>query len=149
MVLRSYLKYLLFFLLPVSIAVTGCGPSTVSLKFDCEDKCNDNNAVVVQIFQLKSAGKFTLASRESLLRMPEATLEDELISGSKLEKTIVPGSSIDLKDIELYDDTKYIGLIADFFNPSSDGWRIVINPEEDGDDLRILIGKNSLQKEKM
>jgi type VI secretion system VasD/TssJ family lipoprotein len=102
------------------------------------------NAVQMKIVQLKSAEKFKLASRESLLRNPDETLGDDLIPNSKVEKIMIPGETFSLENVELSEETKYIGIFGDFFSPSTDGWSQLIDVSEGKDEIKITIGKNFL-----
>ena len=83
-------NFLFLFAVYGIVSFTGCGSSINTAKFDliCDGDCNGNNAIVIRIYQLNNADKFSHASFESLLRNPEATLASDLIPNSKFETTL-------------------------------------------------------------
>ena len=127
------------------IIVAGCGSGvqTVKVNLKCDSDSNDNNAVVITIYQLKNADKFNHSSFESLLQNPEETLAGDLIPDSKFEITLVPGQNFQIKDYTLKSDAKYIGVVGDFHSPAKDGWLQVIQIN-DINDLKIMVHHNSL-----
>ncbi len=139
---------LLLYLTSLSI-ISGCGGSgeTISVSLQCDSDCNESNAVVVKIYQLKNADKFTHSSFESLLRNPDETLGDDLISGAKFEKLMAPDESFPITKYEINKDAAYIGIVGDFHTPAKDGWFQVI-PVKDINDLVVKIHSNSLSVEK-
>jgi len=140
-------KLSLIFVIYITLVLfAGCGSSIQTVNFDlrCDDDCNDNNAIVVKIYQLKNADKFKYASFESLVRNTEAILGDDLIPNSKYEKTLVPGEVYQLKEIEIKNDALYLGVVGDFFSPAKDGWLQIIPTDSDLENLEIIIHKNAL-----
>ena len=146
--IKSKLKYRYLVILPCFILMlallSSCGNPTMNILLKCTDDSNNNNAVQIRIFQLKSAEKFNLADRESILRSPEETLGDDLIPNTKVEKIMVPGESFNFEDLELTKDSKYLGIIADFHTPAKDGWSQLIDLSNGIDDLKIIVAKNFL-----
>jgi len=138
--------FLIFPVYTLLILILGCGSGihTVNFYLQCDNDCNDNNAVVVKIYQLKNADKFRYASFESLMKNTEATIGDDLIPNSKYEKTLVPGETYRLKEIEIKNDALFLGVVGDFFSPAKDGWMQVIPIDSDLENLEIIIHKNSL-----
>lgn len=135
-----------FFYLIFLAGLIGCGGGlqTINVNLQCDGNCNDNNAVVVKIYQLKSADKFRHASFESLQRNAEDVLSDDLIPNSKYEKLMVPNESFKLKDLTINKDAKYLGIVGDFHSPAKDGWLQVIPLNSDIDNLSIMIHENYL-----
>jgi type VI secretion system VasD/TssJ family lipoprotein len=133
----------------IFLSISGCGGSgeTISVSLKCDSDCNESNAVVVKIYQLKNADKFSHSSFESLLRNPDEVLGDDLISGAKFEKLLAPDESFPIDKYEINKDASYIGIVADFHTPAQDGWFQVI-PVKDISDLVIKIHANSLSVEK-
>jgi type VI secretion system VasD/TssJ family lipoprotein len=131
--------------LTVLLFVCGCGGGTESINVfvHCDQDCNENNAVVVKIYQLKNADKFSHASFESLLRNPDETLGDDLIAAGKSEKLMAPNESFSITDYEIKKDAAYIGIVGDFHSPATDGWRQII-PAKDIGDITVRIHSNSL-----
>lgn len=130
--------------LALLIILSGCGSPTTNIILKTTDDSNEMNAVQMKIVQLKSAEKFKLASRESLLRNPDETLGDDLIPNSKVEKIMIPGETFSLENVELSEETKFIGIFGDFFSPATDGWSQLIDVSEGKDEIKIVIGKNFL-----
>ena len=130
--------------LSLLIFLSGCGNPTTNIMLKSTEDSNEMNAVQMKIVQLRSAEKFKLASRESLLRNPDETLGDDLIPNSKVEKIMIPGETFSLENVELSEETKYIGIFGDFFSPATDGWSQLIDVSEGKDEIKIIIGKNFL-----
>ncbi len=130
--------------LSLLIFLSGCGNPTTNIMLKSTEDSNEMNAVQMKIVQLRSAEKFKLASRESLLRNPDETLGDDLIPNSKVEKIMIPGETFSLENVELSEETKYIGIFGDFFSPATDGWSQLIDVSEGKDEIKIVIGKNFL-----
>ena len=143
-------KFSLIIYYSLFIIISGCGGGEQSLKVNlkCDADCNDNNAIVIRMYQLKNADKFSHASFESLLRNPEATISDDLIPDSKFEVTLVPDQIFQIKDYTIKDDAKYIGIVGDFHSPAKDGWLQIIPVNQDINSLRVLVHQNYLSVEK-
>ena len=143
-------KFPLIIYCSLFIIISGCGGGVQSLKVNlkCDADCNDNNAIVIRMYQLKNADKFSHASFESLLRNPEATISDDLIPDSKFEVTLVPDQIFQIKDYTIKDDAKYIGIVGDFHSPAKDGWLQIIPVNQDINSLRVLVHQNYLSVEK-
>ncbi|HVO72406.1 MAG TPA: type VI secretion system lipoprotein TssJ [Ignavibacteriaceae bacterium] len=142
------MKHLKLFHLPIlfSALFISCGSSvqTLDILLHCDDDCNENNAVVIKIFQLKNSDKFEHASFESLIRDPDGALGEDLIPGSKYEKTMIPGEDFQLDKVELKTDAAFLGIIGDFNSPAKNGWMDVVPVNSDVDNVKILIHKNFL-----
>lgn len=136
-----------FFLLVFS----GCGSSVqmVNVILQCDENCNENNAIVVKIYQLKNSEKFRHSSFESLLKNPDAALGDDLIPNSKYEKTLIPNENIQLGDLEIKKEAAYLGIMGDFYSPAKDGWQQIIPIDSDLENLTILIHENSLSSQRI
>ena len=126
------------------IGLSGCGNPTLNILLKSTEDSNEMNAVQMKIVQLRSAEKFKLASRESLLRNADETLGEDLIPNSKVEKIMIPGETFSLENVELTEETKFIGIFGDFFSPATDGWSQLIDVSDGKDDIKIIIGKNFL-----
>lgn len=126
----------------------GGGKETIQIIYESNENTNNGNAVVVTVHQLTNADKFSLASFESLTKTPEATLGNDLVTNSILEKTVVPGKTFELKNIEIKTESAFIGIIADFHSPAPDGWQAVIPITEDLKRLVIFIHENSISIQK-
>ena len=128
--------------LSILFAIAGCGGSNINILMKSTDDSNEMNAIQMKIYQLRSPEKFKLASRESLLRNINETLGEDLILNSKVEKIMIPGESYYIEDLKVTEDTKFIGIIGDFYNPAKDRWSQLIDVSEGNSDIKIIIGKN-------
>ena len=142
-------KFFLLFYILILVTLTGCGGGneTINISMQCDTDCNESNAVVINIYQLKNSDKFSHASFESLVRDPDGTLGDDLIAGAKYEKLMTPDETFKLNKYEIQKDATYIGIVGDFHTPAKDGWFQVI-PVKDIDDFVIKIHSNSLSVQK-
>jgi len=142
------LRLFLILLIGNLILMTGCGGANrISVDMNCDDNCNENNAIVLKIYQLKNADKFRNASFESLISSPEDVLGDDLIPGSRYEKTLIPGETFQLNEYEIKPEAGYIGIVGDFYSPAKDLWSQVI-PSADIDNLNITVHEKSISVSK-
>ncbi|MEE9429992.1 MAG: type VI secretion system lipoprotein TssJ [Melioribacteraceae bacterium] len=132
------------FLLSTLSILSSCGNPTINILMKCTEDSNGSNAVQMKLYQLRSSEKFKLSSRESLLRNAKETLGEDFIPNTKVEKIMIPGETFNLEDVELTDETKFIGVVGDFFLPVKDRWSLLINVSDSKDDTNIIIGKNFL-----
>ena len=141
---------LLLTVLIFSAILAGCGGGAriVNINFQTDNDSNGSNAIVVDVYQLKSQDKFTHASFESLLRNPQGILTDDLIPNSSKEITMVPGESYEVKNITLSNDAQYIGIIGNFHSPAQNGWRQIIPVNSDFKNLKVLVHQNYLSVQK-
>lgn len=139
------MKYVLTILVLYSlIFLSGCGGAqTISIDMTCNENCNGKNAIVVKIYQLKNADRFRNASFESLISKAEEILGDDLIPGSKYEKTLIPDESFKIEEYEIKPEAGYLGIVGDFYSPAKDAWLQVV-PASDIDNLTIMIHENSI-----
>lgn len=129
-----------------ALQLTGCGggPQTLNLNLHCNENCNNDNAVVIKIYQLKNAEKFRHASFESLMRNPEELLGDDIIPNTKVEKLLVPNETHDFNNVELKSEAAFVGILGDFHSPASDGWKQIIPIDSDLRNVKVTILENSL-----
>lgn len=130
------------------IYLSGCGAETVNVTMKSSDDCNEKNAVVVKIFQMTSDEKIKRATRDALMRDMDAILANDLIPNTKIEKTLIPGSVISFDDIEIKEGAAFVGFIADFHAPATDGWLLIFALDSGGDDIKVLVERNYLALEK-
>jgi len=135
-------------LIIVTVLSCGGGKDSIQITLNCDENANSGNAVVINLYQLTNPDKFRLSSFESLTKTPEATLGADLIANSEIERTMVPGGTIDLNEIELKQEAAFLGVIADFHSPEPDGWQAVIPITEDLKQLVIFIHENSISFQK-
>jgi len=137
-----FLLSVLFF----TLQFTGCGGGlqTFNLNLHCTENCNNDNAVVIKIYQLKNAEKFRHASFESLMRNPEEFLGDDIIPNSKIEKLLVPDETQDFNEVEIKNDAAFVAIIGDFYSPATDGWKQIIPINSDLRNVKVTVLENSL-----
>ena len=141
-----HISSLPIFIILISFS-SGCGgssPQMMNVSLNCDDNCNNTNAIVLTIYQLKNADKFRNTSFESLIRSPEDALGDDIIPDSKYEKTLVPGEGLQLKDLKIKENAMYLGVLGDFHSPAKDGWHQIITLNPDIKRIQILVHENSL-----
>ena len=144
------IKSLLLFSIFLISVITGCsnGLQTVDISLKCDENSNENNALVLKIYQLKNSDKFMRASFESLSRNPQETLAGDLIPNSNFEKTMIPNESFTIKDLKITGETLYLGIVGDFYSPLEDGWKEIISVNSDLENIKLTIHQNSLSVKK-
>ncbi len=122
----------------------GSGKEYIQVSFKSYDNSNGGNAVVVTIYQLTNADKFRLASFESLTKNAVAALGADLIPNASYEKTMVPGESFNLDELEIKKEALFLGVMADFHSPAADGWQSVVDLKNGIDKLIVKVEENSI-----
>lgn len=142
------MKKIILILLPVFTLLLfskcGSGKEYIQVSFKSYDNSNGGNAVVVTIYQLANADKFRLSSFESLTKNAVAALGSDLIPNSVYEKTMVPGESFNLDELEIKKEAASLGVMADFHSPSADGWQSVVDLKDGVDKLIVKVQDNSI-----
>jgi len=135
-----------FLFIIISTLLSGCGGGNemIQINLFCDENTNGGNAVVVTVYQLTNADKFRFSSFESLTKNPEATLGSDLVANSKFDRTMVPGESFQLDELEIKKEAAFLGIIADFHSPSADGWQQLIPLNNGIDELIISVHENSI-----
>ena len=141
------IKYIQTIIL-ISLLSCGGGKETIQITLNCNENTNSGNAVVITLYQLINSDKFRLSSFEYLTKNPGATLGTDLVTNSELERTMVPGEALELNEIEIKQESAFIGIIADFHSPAPDGWQAVIPITEDLKQLVIFVHENSISVQK-
>ena len=140
---------LISFLIITSILLSSCGGGNemIQIHLKCDENTNSGNAVVITVYQLTNADKFRFSSFESLTKNPEATLGSDLVLNAKFERTMVPGESFDLDELEIKKETAFLGIIADFHSPLADGWQQLVPLNDSFDRLIISVHENSISSQ--
>lgn len=138
--------FLKSFLIIISIMLSNCGGGNEMIKIHlkCDENTNSGNAVVITVYQLTNADKFRFSDFESLTKNPEETLGSDLVINAKFERTMVPGESFDLDELELKKEAAFLGIIADFHSPLADGWQQLVPLNNGFDRLIISVHENSI-----
>ena len=129
------------------ISILTCGKKVLNVSLIGGKRLNGENAVVVRIYQLKSADKFQLATKESFWKGKDSDIEllkNELIPNSRQELILRPNEERRFP-IEIEPDTKFIGVAADFNKPDKDRWRYFIPITKfKGKAVVVVLGEDSL-----
>jgi len=126
----------------------GSGKEMIQIILECDENANGGNAVVVTLYQLTSADKFRLLNFEALIKTPEISLGSDLVINSKFERTMVPGETLDLNELEIKNGAVFLGVIADFHSPAPEDWKYLIPLNKDIDKLIISVHENSIAVQK-
>lgn len=104
---------------------------------------NGGNAAVVRIYQLTGDSNFMRTSIESFWENDEQALGDELI-GSKEEILLYPNEERAI-DLEIGDETRFVGIAADLRAPDPLQWRHVFNADElRGEQITVTVSEDRL-----
>lgn len=96
----------------------------VKISFSPTDNCNKGNPVIVRIHQLLSDATFQTLTIESYLKDPATALGTDQI-GKPIEKTIYPGTTLNLDELKISKEAAFIAVIADFYESGGDQWRLI------------------------
>lgn len=134
----------LFIVISTLLSSCGGGNEMIQINFNCDENTNSGNAVVVTVYQLTNADKFRFSSFESLTKNPEVTLGTDLVPNSKFDRTMVPGETFQMDELEIKKEAAFLGIIADFHSPSADGWQQLVPLNNGIDELIISVHENSI-----
>lgn len=134
------------------LLTTGCSSTIEVTTAGQSDMNSGGNAAVVQVYQLSGEGNFGDLSFRSFWQ--EQGSISKLVD-SPARKTVYPGERQRF-ELEVAENTKFIGVAANLRNPDSEGWRTLYPVEEVGDWLSVTAysnrisvnveGKGTLQK---
>ena len=142
--MKNILLSFLFIVLSTLLSGCGGGNEMIQVQLKCDENTNSGNAVVVTVYQLTNADKFRFSSFEELTKNPEQTLGADLVPSSKFERTMVPGETFNLDELEIKKEAAFLGIIADFHSPSADGWQQLVPLNDGFDELIISVHENSI-----
>lgn len=104
---------------------------------------NGGNAAVVRIYQLTGDSNFMRTSIESFWENDEQALGDELI-GPKEEILLYPNEERAI-DLEIGEETRFVGIAADLRAPDPLQWRRVFNADElRGEQITVTVSEDRL-----
>lgn len=127
----------------VLIGCKGSQPATEMTVFGDSDMNNGGNAAVVRIYQLAGDSNFTRASLETFWRDDELALGAELV-GPKQEILLYPEQERAI-DLDLSDQTRYVGIAADLRAPDPVQWRHIFDAQElQGKLVNVRVGTDRL-----
>ena len=110
----------------ILITSVGCSRSTTTLlSMNVEgdrDMNNGGHFAIVRIYQLTNDTKFSNAEFDSFWEDAEVILSGENISGTMQQLSVHPSEVIP-QDLEIAEETKFIGVAANLYDPSGDNWK--------------------------
>jgi type VI secretion system VasD/TssJ family lipoprotein len=102
--------------------IAGCSSHlTMTLK-GSEDLNNGGNSVVVRLYLLRNEVSFQRATIESFWQDDYKLLGEDLLD--RIQITLHPGQT-ERREIDIPQETNFIGVAADFYKPDRDSWREV------------------------
>jgi type VI secretion system VasD/TssJ family lipoprotein len=96
----------------------------VKIHFLSTDNCNKGNPVIVRIHQLQSDATFQTLTIESYLKDPANSLGADQL-GKPVEKTVYPGTTLNLDELKISQEAVFIAILADFYASEGDHWRLI------------------------
>jgi len=128
------------------LTLIGCKGSMKAMEMTVQggpDMNNGGNAAVVRLYQLSGDSNFMRASLETFWRDDEETLGAELIA-PKQEILLYPEQERAI-DLNIGEETRYIGIAADLRAPDPVQWRKVFDAEElRGKQVTVTVGSDRL-----
>ncbi len=117
------------------LLLVGCS-TTINVEILGQSNMNGGgNGAVVRIYQLSGEGSFTEASFRTFWQ-GDGTLEGILVRSR--EQTVYPDETQQF-ELELSEETSFIGVAANFRNPQEGGWRALYSVDEVGDQLSVTV----------
>lgn len=120
--------------------LSSCGGSknpTLRLNFQPGPDCNNGNPVVVWVYQLRSDAAFQSLSAELFAKNPQQALDADKVAEPQ-EYTLRPGQILSLGKLKFAEETQFIAVLADFYQPDGDQWRISL-PIEAIDGKQVVV----------
>ena len=107
------------------------------------DLNNGGHAVVVRIYQLRIDSNFINAPIDTFWNEGEDIIANDM-TAPKIELILTPGETKQI-DLEIEEETQFIGVAADFRMPDKTGWK-QIHPVSSTNlrDLWVSVGSNRL-----
>jgi type VI secretion system VasD/TssJ family lipoprotein len=143
--IQHYSKLIYFLLLSLGfLSITGCSRYVKIYLQAATDLNNGGNPVVVRLYQLTTDVNFKNETSESFWRNEKNSFDRDMV-GKPQEIMLHPREVLKLEKVKVLDDTKYIGVAADFYKPDKDQWHYLIDISMyEGDELLVVVRKNTL-----
>lgn len=144
------LSKLIILVLPFVLFFIHCGPGQIKKIYleGTKDLNKGGNACYVCIYQLIDDMEFMRTPLESFWRQGEKPFEGDLADKNVVCRTLIPGDLEDLIDLEILDETNFIGVAADFRDPDQERWRQVYEiPSHRPKQIQIIVESNSVRIE--
>lgn len=118
------------------LLASGCS-TTIEVRMRGQADMNSGgNAVVVQVYELTGEGDFLSTSPQSFWQENGALAS--ILVGSPRRETLYPNGTTTF-ELELAEETKFIGVAANLRNPDPEEWRALYPVEEIGDWLSVTV----------
>lgn len=135
-------RLIVLFLMFLTIA--GCSRYLGVYFQGANDLNNGGNPVVVRLYQLSTDVNFKSETSESFWRNQQTSFERDLV-GKPQEIILHPREVLKLEKVEILDETRFLGVAADFYKPDKDQWHYLIDISDfERDELLILVRKDNL-----
>ena len=131
-----------FFILCFVILTISCASNFDVYIRATSDLNNGGNSVVIKIYQLRSDVNFKRISIENFWQAQPGELSRDII-GDVIEIVLYPEEKKNIFELKLKDETQYLGVAANFYNPNLDNWRYSYDlTAESKDELLIVVGRD-------
>ena len=128
----------------VFLSIAGCSRHVRVYLQASNDLNNGGNPVVVRLYQLTTDVNFKNETSESFWRNEQNSFDKDIV-GKPQEIILHPREVLKLEKVEILDDTRFIGVAADFYKPDKDQWHYLIDVSiYEGDELLVVVRKNTL-----
>lgn len=128
----------------VFLTISGCSRYVRIYLQAANDLNNGGNPVVVRLYQLTTDVNFKSETSESFWRNEQNSFDRDLV-GKPQEIILHPREVLKIEKVEILDDTKFIGVAADFYKPDKDQWQYLIDISIfEGNELLVVVRKNTL-----
>jgi type VI secretion system VasD/TssJ family lipoprotein len=134
----------MFLLLIPLIGLIGCAHHVDIFFQAVNDLNNGGNPVVVRIFQLTTDVNFKSESSESFWRNNQTSFQKDVV-GKPTEIVLHPREVLKLTDLEINDETVFLGVAADFYKPDKNQWQYLFDiTKYEGGKILIAVRNNTL-----
>ena len=126
------------------LTISGCTRYVRIYLQAANDLNNGGNPVVVCLYQLTTDVNFKSETSESFWRNEQSSFDRDLV-GKPQEIILHPREVLKIEKVEILDDTRFIGVAADFYKPDKDQWQYLIDISIfEGNELLVVVRKNTL-----
>jgi type VI secretion system VasD/TssJ family lipoprotein len=126
------------------LTISGCTRYVRIYLQAANDLNNGGNPVVVRLYQLTTDVNFKSETSESFWRNEQSSFDRDLV-GKPQEIILHPREVLKIEKVEILDDTRFIGVAADFYKPDKDQWQYLIDISIfEGNELLVVVRKNTL-----
>ena len=101
------------------------GPKTVKVSVQGAMEMNQKQVCVIYIYQLSNDTSFMQATADSFWKEGAKDFEKDLVKEA-IKIQLFPGEARDY-ELNISEETKFIGAAADFYRPKKEGWRKVFS----------------------